>query len=145
MKFSSIAIVALVGSVGAAPLDTRAGYQTDALAAQGAANLAAYVAKNGYPSKQCTLKNVAVRKEWYLLLVVPDIASQLITSQVNTVSGGKDRLHQGCKVLSQKASQDTGRHCGWSQKSLRRFCSDAYQPDNFDTWHSMLNSFPISS
>jgi hypothetical protein len=93
MKFPSVAIVALVGSVGAAPLDTRNGYQTDALAAQGAANLAAYVDKNGYPNKQCTLKNVAVRKEWYIHLPVSDIASQLISLQVNTLGGGKDGLH----------------------------------------------------
>jgi hypothetical protein len=65
MKFSSIVAAALLGGVSAVPLDSRAAYQSDALMVQGAANLAAYVKKNGYPNPKCTLQTGAVRKEWY--------------------------------------------------------------------------------
>jgi len=39
----------------------------DELAALGLANVGIDVAKNGYPNPgQCTLKNVKVRREWYV-------------------------------------------------------------------------------
>lgn len=65
MKLSNLAAIALLASVEAAPLDSRAVYESDALTAQGLVNLGTYVAKNGYPDAQkCTLKNTAVRREW---------------------------------------------------------------------------------
>jgi hypothetical protein len=47
------------------------------LAALGLANVGIDVAKNGYPNPgQCTLKNVAVRREWYVLtLFAPKVHS----------------------------------------------------------------------
>jgi tyrosinase len=69
MKFSSVVTAALAGGVVAVPFESRATFESDALAKQGAANLAAYVKKNGYPNAKCTLENVAVRKEWYVFLL----------------------------------------------------------------------------
>lgn len=40
------------------------GTQVLALQAKGLVNLAAYTAKHGLPNPKCTLRNVAVRKEW---------------------------------------------------------------------------------
>lgn len=65
MKVSSVVAAALLGGVGAAPLEARTIFETDALAAQGVFNLGFYVAKNGYPNPQkCTLATTAVRREW---------------------------------------------------------------------------------
>lgn len=65
MKLSSVAAAALLGCVGAAPLESRTFLETDALAANGVFNLGLNVAYHGYPNAQkCTLKNVAVRREW---------------------------------------------------------------------------------
>jgi hypothetical protein len=38
--------------------------QTDELAVLGLAKLAAYVVEHGYPDHDCTLQNVAIRREW---------------------------------------------------------------------------------
>jgi tyrosinase len=67
MKITSLAAVALIGGVGAAPLDGRgfAFLETDALAAEGVFKLGLNVALEGYPNPQkCTLRNVAYRREW---------------------------------------------------------------------------------
>lgn len=64
MKISSIAAATLLSCAAAAPLESRTTLQTDQLAAQGLTNLKAYVKKNGYPNKKCTIDNVSVRKEW---------------------------------------------------------------------------------
>jgi hypothetical protein len=73
MKFQAFAAASLVASVCAVPvqLESRetnsnplSSVQTDALAVLGASKLTLYLAQNGYPSKTCTSKNVATRKEW---------------------------------------------------------------------------------
>ncbi|KNG48656.1 Di-copper centre-containing protein [Stemphylium lycopersici] len=63
MRLIEIAAVALAGSASAFKIT-----EHDKLAALGLENLKNDVEKNGYPSPgQCTLENVAVRKEWALL------------------------------------------------------------------------------
>ncbi|RAR08504.1 Di-copper centre-containing protein [Stemphylium lycopersici] len=63
MRLIEIAAVALAGSASALKIT-----EHDKLAALGLENLRNDVEKNGYPSPgQCTLENVAVRKEWALL------------------------------------------------------------------------------
>ncbi|KAF2644631.1 Di-copper centre-containing protein [Massarina eburnea CBS 473.64] len=68
MKILRLATVVLLSGAGAAPVDTEETQtllETDALVAQGVLNLRSYSAKHGYPNPQtCTLKNVAVRREW---------------------------------------------------------------------------------
>ncbi|KAJ8118157.1 hypothetical protein OPT61_g814 [Boeremia exigua] len=65
--FSIAAVAALIG-VGSASLAFKFGEQ-EALAAKAVINIGLDVAKNGYASpKTCTLKNVAVRREWSTLL-----------------------------------------------------------------------------
>lgn len=65
MKVSSVVAATLIGVVGAAPLESRATYESDNLTKQGVVNLGFYVKKNGYPNPQeCTLDNTAQRKEW---------------------------------------------------------------------------------
>jgi hypothetical protein len=67
MKVLTFAVVALISSTGAVPLEDRASLvlETDALAAQGALNLGANTAQNGYPNpKTCNSQNVAIRREW---------------------------------------------------------------------------------
>lgn len=62
MRLIEIAAVALAGSASAFKIT-----EHDKLAALGLKNLKNDVEKNGYPSPgQCTLENVAVRKEWYV-------------------------------------------------------------------------------
>lgn len=65
MKVGSLAAAAFLSGVGAAPLDARNFLETDALAAEGVFNLGLNVAFHGYPNpSKCTLKNVAIRREW---------------------------------------------------------------------------------
>ena len=62
MKLSLILTAGLLGGANAGAIKFM---ENDALAAKGMANLAVHVAKNGYPApEKCTLKNVAVRREW---------------------------------------------------------------------------------
>ena len=61
MKLSTIAVATFCGSVAATFMGN------DALAAQALAKLTLNVAQNGYPeAEKCTLKNVAVRQEWFV-------------------------------------------------------------------------------
>jgi hypothetical protein len=61
MKISTFVVAALCGSVGATFMGN------DLLAAEALAKLTLDVAQNGYPdAEKCTLKNVAVRQEWYV-------------------------------------------------------------------------------
>ena len=63
MRFFDIATLALVSGAGAFKITDH-----DKLAALGLANVGIDVAKHGYPNPgQCTLKNVRVRREWYVL------------------------------------------------------------------------------
>jgi tyrosinase len=62
MKISAFATAALLGGVVAAPFEARAQLQTDALVADGVLKLGQYLATQ--PKQKCTMKNVAVRKEW---------------------------------------------------------------------------------
>jgi tyrosinase len=62
MRFSLAFTAGLLGSASAGAIKFQ---ENDALAAKGMTNLAAHVAKNGYPApEKCTLQNVAVRREW---------------------------------------------------------------------------------
>jgi tyrosinase len=71
MRFFEIAVVVLAGSASAFKVT-----EYDKLAALGQENLKNDVEKNGYPSPgQCTLENVAVRKEWYVFC--PSLSSAL--------------------------------------------------------------------
>jgi hypothetical protein len=63
MRFSSLAIVALIGGASAAPNPLKHGEQ-EALADKALTNIGEHVAANGYANSKCTLKNAAVRKEW---------------------------------------------------------------------------------
>ena len=63
MRFSSLAIVALIGGASAAPNPLKHGEQ-EALADKAMTNLGEHIAANGYANPKCTLKNAAVRKEW---------------------------------------------------------------------------------
>ena len=57
-------VAALLGSASATFLES------DRLAAEGLMKLSLHVAENGYPNaEQCTLKSVAVRREWYVQLM----------------------------------------------------------------------------
>jgi tyrosinase len=63
MLFSRITVATLFGSVSAASFKKT---EHDRLAELGLKNLERDVAKNGYPQpQQCTLKNAAIRREWY--------------------------------------------------------------------------------
>jgi tyrosinase len=63
MRFSSITAAALIGGVSA----TFKFGEQEALAAAGVFNIGLNAALHGYPSPEtCTLKNVAVRREWYV-------------------------------------------------------------------------------
>lgn len=63
MKFATILTAGFAGSASAIKF-----MEVDALAAEGVFKLGLHVAENGYPSpKTCTLKNVAVRREWYVI------------------------------------------------------------------------------
>ena len=64
MKLLVITVAVLLGG-------TRATFlQSDILAAEGLTKLGLHVAENGYPNaKHCTLKDVAVRREWYSQLI----------------------------------------------------------------------------
>ncbi|KAI4660374.1 uncharacterized protein J4E78_005077 [Alternaria triticimaculans] len=63
MRLLDFAALALVSGTGAFKVT-----EHDKLAALGLANVGIDVAKNGYPNPgQCTLKNVAVRREWSML------------------------------------------------------------------------------
>jgi len=62
MRLFDFAALALVSGAGAFKVT-----EHDKLAALGLTNVGIDVAKNGYPNPgQCTLKNVAVRREWYV-------------------------------------------------------------------------------
>jgi hypothetical protein len=63
MRFSPLAIVALIGGASAAPNPLKHGEQ-EALADKALTNIGEHVAANGYANSKCTLKNAAVRKEW---------------------------------------------------------------------------------
>ncbi|KAF3049044.1 hypothetical protein E8E11_008917 [Didymella keratinophila] len=64
MRFSTIATAALIGSASA----TFKFGEQEALAANAVFNIGLNAAQNGYPSPNtCTLKNVAVRREWSTL------------------------------------------------------------------------------
>jgi tyrosinase len=59
MKLLAVILSVLLGSSCATTLES------DALAVKGRTKLALHIAGHGYPNpEQCTLKNVAVRKEW---------------------------------------------------------------------------------
>lgn len=61
MKTSIFTVLTFLSGMGAAFL------QSDILAAEGLTKLSLHVALNGYPdAEKCTLKNVAVRKEWFV-------------------------------------------------------------------------------
>lgn len=62
MRLHNLAAAALIGSAGASFKYT----EHDGLAALGMFNLGLDVALNGYPGEKCTLKNVAVRREWFV-------------------------------------------------------------------------------
>ncbi|OSS47097.1 hypothetical protein B5807_09972 [Epicoccum nigrum] len=66
MRFSPLAIVALIGGANAAPSPLKHGEQ-EALADKAMTNIGEHVAANGYANPNCTLKNAAVRKEWSAL------------------------------------------------------------------------------
>ncbi len=64
MRFSSIAVAAVLFGAGSASPAFKFGEQ-EALAAKAVINIGVNAAQNGYPSpKTCTLRNVAVRREW---------------------------------------------------------------------------------
>jgi tyrosinase len=64
MKLSNV-LVAALASVASAKDKPQ---EVDALAAQGLHKLEAYYSKNALPSpRTCTLDNVAVRREWWVL------------------------------------------------------------------------------
>jgi tyrosinase len=59
MKVSNLVVAMFCGSTGATIMGN------DVLAAQALAKLSLNVAQHGYPDAgKCTLKNVAVRREW---------------------------------------------------------------------------------
>ena len=64
MRISRFTAIAVVGAVGAVPLDSRAALKSDDLTAQGVLKLGLYLQDNGYPNEDCTLQDVAVRREW---------------------------------------------------------------------------------
>ena len=62
MKFLLALTAGLLGGASASAIKFM---ENDVLAAKGMASLAVHVAQNGYPApEKCTLKNVAVRREW---------------------------------------------------------------------------------
>jgi hypothetical protein len=65
MKISIFTAV-LSASAAAVPLDSRSAYKSDDLLVASNQNLKTYYSKNPYPNAKCTLKNAAVRKEWYV-------------------------------------------------------------------------------
>ena len=61
MKFSTATVAVLLGGTSATFLES------NVLAAEGLTKLGIHVAVHGYPNgDHCTLKNVAVRREWYV-------------------------------------------------------------------------------
>jgi tyrosinase len=65
MKISSLFAVGLAAGVGAAPLEPSSAYKSDDIMDLGIQNLKHYYAKHQYSNTKCTLKNAAVRREWY--------------------------------------------------------------------------------
>ena len=73
MRSFGIAAVAaaLFDASNGAAIKTSLTLETDLLAASSYANLGAYVLTNGPFSKDCSLDNVAVRKEWCVICHKP--------------------------------------------------------------------------
>jgi tyrosinase len=105
MKIISSAAALLIVGVGAAPLETRTFLETDALAVQGVFNLGLYIAKNGYPNEdQCTLEDVALRREWYLFLPAISCASVNAFRSMLSTSEKKDYI-AAVQCLSKKPAR----------------------------------------
>jgi tyrosinase len=66
MKFSNLVTVALASAASAVPLEARSDYKSDDIMVAGRHALERQIAQHGLPNAQkCTLKNAAVRREWY--------------------------------------------------------------------------------
>ncbi|KAF1846119.1 Di-copper centre-containing protein [Cucurbitaria berberidis CBS 394.84] len=148
MKFSSISVAALLGVVGAAPLDARNGFESDALAAKGAVNLGYHVAKNGYPNPQkCTLETAAVRREWSTLAswekkdyinAVKCLAKKPAKTPAGIAAGAKNRYDDfvATHINQTLAIHGTGNFLTWHryftwtyEQVLRNECGyKGYQP-----------------
>ncbi|KAF2002056.1 Di-copper centre-containing protein [Amniculicola lignicola CBS 123094] len=157
MRFSTVATAAIVGSVGAAPLDTRSFnfLETDALAAVGVFNLGLNVALNGYPNApKCTLANVAVRREWSSLssgekkeyiAAVQCLATKPAKTPAGLAAGAKNRYDDFVAThINQTLSiHGTGNFLSWHryftwayEQALRNECGyKGYQPYyNWPKW-----------
>ncbi|KAF2186462.1 Di-copper centre-containing protein [Zopfia rhizophila CBS 207.26] len=164
MKYSSLAAIALIGSVGAAPLEARTFLEVDGLAVQGVFNLGMYIAKNGYPNpKKCTLENVAVRKEWGLLLpherknyinAVQCVSKKAPKTPASLASGVRNRYDDFVAThINQTLSiHGTGNFLAWHryftwayEQALRNECGyKGYQPYfNWARWADNPLTSPI--
>ncbi|OAL45941.1 Di-copper centre-containing protein [Pyrenochaeta sp. DS3sAY3a] len=148
MKVSSVVAAALLGGVGAAPLESRTIFETDALAAQGVFKLGFHVAKNGYPNaKTCTLANTAVRREWSTLTpwektdyinAVKCLAKKPAKTPAGLAAGAKNRYDDfvATHINQTLAIHGTGNFLTWHryytwayEQVLRNECGyKGYQP-----------------
>ncbi|KAL6704696.1 hypothetical protein ACN47E_007978 [Coniothyrium glycines] len=164
MKFSSVVASALLGSVGAAPLESRTFLESDALAAQGLVKLGLYTAKNGFPNAQkCNLGNVAVRREWSALSAgektnyinaVNCLAKKPAKTPAGIAAGAKNRYDDFVAThINQTLSiHGTGNFLTWHryftwayEQVLRNECGyKGYQPYyNWPRWASDPLKSPI--
>ncbi|CAO2649725.1 Nn.00g010170.m01.CDS01 [Neocucurbitaria sp. VM-36] len=162
MKVSSLVAAGLLGVAGAAPLDSRTVFESDALTAQGVLNLGVYVAKNGYPNPQkCTLGNTAVRKEWSTLSsgektdyinAVNCLAKKSAKTPAGIAAGAKNRYDDfvATHINQTLAIHGTGNFLTWHryftwayEQVLRNECGyKGYQP--YYNWPWWAND-PVKS
>ncbi|KAF2875983.1 hypothetical protein BDV95DRAFT_287630 [Massariosphaeria phaeospora] len=148
MRISTFVAAALISCVGAVPLEARAVLEVNALAVEGVLNLGFHLALHGYPNaKKCTLKNVAVRKEWSFLTTtekkdyisaVKCLSKKPAKTPASLVAGAKTRYDDFVAThINQTLSiHGTGNFLAWHryftwayEQALRNECGyKGYQP-----------------
>ncbi|KAF2662040.1 Di-copper centre-containing protein [Lophiostoma macrostomum CBS 122681] len=164
MKTVGLAAALLIAGVGAAPLEARTFLETDALAAQGVFNLGLYIAKNGYPNEdQCSLDNVALRREWSLLstsekkdyiAAVQCLSTKPAKTPAGFAAGAKNRYDDfvASHINATLSIHGTGNFLTWHryftwayEQALRTECGyQGYQPYyNWPKWASDPATSPV--
>jgi tyrosinase len=102
MKAATLAAVITMGSVGASFVEN------DALAAEALAKLTTNVAQHGYPNaEECTLDNVAVRKEWSVRRANHSLQLNLHNSRSTLSEHQKLNYIDAVKCLGKKPAKTT--------------------------------------
>ena len=159
MRVFDIVALALVSGADAFKIT-----EHDKLAALGLANVGIDVAKNGYPNPgQCTLKNVAVRREWSMLTkperrnyidAIKCLHSKPALTPASVASGARSRFDDFVvtHVLQTYSVHATANFLSWHryyiyayEQLLRNECGyKGYLPYyNWAWWHEDPASSPL--